>query len=47
MKSILNFLIELGKLKKMLRRGWVLRGIKNPETITAHSFRRNARHLKN
>jgi len=39
MKSILNFLIEIGKLKKMPRRGWVLRGIKNPETIAAHSFR--------
>jgi putative hydrolase of HD superfamily len=39
MKSILNFLIEIGKLKKMPRRGWVLREIKNPETIAAHSFR--------
>jgi putative hydrolases of HD superfamily len=39
MKDILNFLIEVGKLKKMPRRGWVLRGIKNPETIAAHTFR--------
>ncbi len=39
MKDILNFLIELGELKKMPRRGWVLRGIKNPETIAAHTFR--------
>ncbi|KPJ73236.1 hypothetical protein AMJ48_02105 [Parcubacteria bacterium DG_74_1] len=39
MKNIVNFLIEVGKLKKMPRRGWVLRGIKNPETIAAHSFR--------
>ncbi|MDP3995724.1 MAG: HD domain-containing protein, partial [bacterium] len=39
MKNILNFLIEVGELKKMPRRGWVLRGIKNPETIAAHTFR--------
>jgi len=39
MKNILNFLIEVGKLKKIPRKGWVLRGIKNPETIAAHTFR--------
>jgi putative hydrolase of HD superfamily len=39
MKNVLNFLIEVGKLKKMPRRGWILRGIKNPETIAAHTFR--------
>lgn len=39
MKDILNFLIEVGKLKNKKRRGWVLRGIKNPETIAAHTFR--------
>jgi putative hydrolase of HD superfamily len=39
MKEIINFLIEVGKLKKMKRRGWVLRGVKNPETIAAHTFR--------
>jgi len=39
MKNILNFLIEVGKLKGMPRKGWVLRGIKNPETIAAHTFR--------
>jgi len=39
MKDILNFLIEVGELKKMPRRGWALRGIKNPETIAAHTFR--------
>lgn len=39
MKNLLNFLIEVGKLKRMPRRGWVLRGVKNPETIAAHTFR--------
>ena len=39
MKDVLNFLIEVGKLKRMPRMGWVLRGIKNPETIADHTFR--------
>ena len=39
MKPLLNFLIEVGKLKKMPRTGWVLRGVKRPETIAAHTFR--------
>jgi len=39
MEKILNFLIEVGKLKRLPRRGWVIRGIKNPETIAAHTFR--------
>lgn len=39
MENIINFLIEIGKLKKMPRSGWILRGLKNPETIAAHTFR--------
>lgn len=39
MDSIVDFLIETGKLKKMKRRGWVLNRVKNPETIGAHIFR--------
>ncbi len=39
MKDLLNFLIEVGKLKRMKRKGWVLRGVKDPETIAAHTFR--------
>ena len=39
MENALDFLIEIGKLKKMLRQGWVLRGIKNPECIASHTFR--------
>lgn len=39
MKKFIRFLSEIGKLKRMRRRGWVLRGVKNPETIGAHTFR--------
>lgn len=39
MNNILNFFIEVGKLKKMPRRGWVLRNIKDPESIAEHTFR--------
>jgi len=39
MKDLLNFLIEVGKLKRIKRKGWVLRGVKDPETIAAHTFR--------
>lgn len=34
-----NFLIKVSKLKEMPRTGWILRGIKNPETIADHIFR--------
>jgi putative hydrolase of HD superfamily len=37
--NLLNFFSEIGKLKRMPRRGWVSRGVKNPESISAHSFR--------
>ena len=39
MEKTLDFLIATGKLKTMKRRGWVLRGIKDPESIAAHTFR--------
>ena len=39
MRDILNFLIEVGKLKKLPRTGFVWLGIKNPETIAQHAFR--------
>ncbi|MFH1841193.1 MAG: HD domain-containing protein [Candidatus Nealsonbacteria bacterium] len=39
MRNLLDFLIEIGKLKKTKRKGWVLRGIKDPETIADHTFR--------
>jgi len=39
MKDLLEFLIKVGKLKRMKRRGWMLRDVKEPETIAAHTFR--------
>ncbi|MDP3998177.1 MAG: HD domain-containing protein [bacterium] len=39
MENIIRFLIEAGKLKRIKRTGWVLRGVKNPETIADHTFR--------
>lgn len=39
MQDILNFLTELGQLKKKKRKGWQLRGVKDPETIADHTFR--------
>lgn len=38
MKNILNFLIEINKLKGKERRGWVIHQIKNPETTAEHIF---------
>ena len=38
MKNILNFLIEVGKLKGKKRRGWIIHQIKNPETTAEHIF---------
>lgn len=39
MEELVNFFIEVGKLKKMPRRGWVINQIKNPESIAEHIFR--------
>lgn len=39
MKEILNFLIEVNKLKEMPRTGWGLRKVKKPETVGEHIFR--------
>jgi putative hydrolase of HD superfamily len=38
MKNILNFLIQVNKLKEIPRTGWVWLGVKNPETIAEHTF---------
>lgn len=38
MEEILNFLIEVGKLKGKKRRGWLIHQIKNPETTAEHIF---------
>lgn len=39
MDKIIKFFIEIGKLKRMPRRGWVIREVKNPESIADHTFR--------
>jgi len=38
MKDILNFLIEVGKLKRKKRRGWLIHKIKDAETTSEHIF---------
>ena len=37
-KNLIKFFIEVGKLKTIPRKGWVIRGVENPESIAAHSF---------
>jgi putative hydrolase of HD superfamily len=39
MEELISFFTEIGKLKKMPRRGWVINDIKNPESIAEHTFR--------
>ncbi len=39
MEELLNFLIEIGKLKRKFRRGWLVHQIKNPESTAEHIFR--------
>ncbi len=35
----MEFFIEIGKLKNIERSGWLVEGIKNPESVADHSFR--------
>ena len=39
MKELVDFLIDVGKLKERKRRGWLVHQIKNPETTAGHTFR--------
>ena len=39
MNNFIDFFIEVGKLKRMKRSGWVINQIKNAESIAEHSFR--------
>ena len=39
MKELLNFFIEVGKLKRKNRRGWQVHQIKNSESTAEHIFR--------
>jgi putative hydrolase of HD superfamily len=38
LEGILDFVVEIGKLKKMSRLYWILREVKNPETVASHMF---------
>jgi len=38
-KDFLEFAKIIGKLKKTLRTGWKIRGIRNPESVADHIFR--------
>lgn len=39
-KSVLQFLLEAGRLKSEARRGWILKvGITRPESVADHSYR--------
>ncbi len=39
MNSLLQFFIQIGKLKQAKRSGWLAYGIKSPETTADHIFR--------
>lgn len=39
MENLLKLFFQIGKLKNLKRRGWVLRKIPNPESVADHSFR--------
>ena len=38
LENILEFILQIGKLKRMPRLYWTLREIKNPETVAGHIF---------
>ncbi len=39
MNKAIEFLVEIGKLKNTERTGWVVEGVKSPESVSDHSFR--------
>ncbi len=39
MDNLIKFFTEIGKLKDIERSGWVVEGIRNPESVADHSFR--------
>jgi putative hydrolases of HD superfamily len=38
-KKIVNFIFELGQLKKQARTGWWLAGVKDPSSVAEHALR--------
>ena len=39
MEEIIELLMQIGKLKRTVRSGWVKQGVKDPESVADHSFR--------
>ncbi len=39
MEDFISFFQEIGKLKKLKRRGWVIDGVKEPESVSDHCWR--------
>ncbi|MCD4751007.1 MAG: HD domain-containing protein [Thermoanaerobaculales bacterium] len=39
MRSIVNFLFEIGHLKRVPRSGWGFTGVSHPESVAEHSYR--------
>ena len=39
MDNVIEFFIEVGKLKNLERSGWFVEGIEKPESVADHSFR--------
>ncbi len=38
-KDLLNLVFEVGLLKKVVRTGWVKKGVKDPESVADHTWR--------
>ena len=38
MREFIDFFLKVGRLKEMPKKGWVLIGVRNPESIIEHSF---------
>jgi len=39
MEGLIKFLTEIGKLKRVRRTGWVMRGVHDPEAVSGHMYR--------
>ncbi|OGM27051.1 hypothetical protein A2627_01820 [Candidatus Woesebacteria bacterium RIFCSPHIGHO2_01_FULL_39_28] len=37
--ELIDLILEIGKLKEVLRTGWTKKGIKNPESVAEHTWR--------
>ena len=39
LQNLINYILLVGKMKQIRRKGWVIRGVKDPESLASHSFR--------